>query len=269
MIRHGVSALLVCAGLIGGAMAQEQNAQSVKELAATGTLRVGVGVGPAASAFWTTRDPATGSPRGVTVDLGTALGQRLRLPVAIVEFKSSGEVTDAADSGAWDVTFMPVDDERRKRVDFGPNYYLSDSTYLVPSGSPIRTIDEVDRPQVRVYGVENTTTIRTARRVLKTTGVTGVRSADEILELLRKGEADAAALGRDSLKGLAAALPGARILDGYFHATGVAVAVPKGRPAALALVTEFIEAAKTDGTVRRALDNAGFRDAAVAPPGSR
>jgi polar amino acid transport system substrate-binding protein len=46
---------------------------------------------------------------------------------------------------------------------------------------------------------------------------------------------------------------------------GIAIAVQKGKPQALAAVTEFMEKAKRDGTVRRALDAAGYPDEAVAP----
>ena len=64
-------------------------------------------------------------------------------------------------------------------------------------------------------------------------------------------------------------MPGSRILYGHFHAAGTAVAVPKGKPAALAYVTAFIEEAKQNGLVRRALDGMGFKDSLVAPAGSR
>jgi polar amino acid transport system substrate-binding protein len=43
------------------------------------------------------------------------------------------------------------------------------------------------------------------------------------------------------------------------------VAVPKGRPVALKIASELVEAAKTSGLVRRALDAAGFPEAEVAP----
>src|SRR5947209_8190409 len=85
---------------------QAADAAAVHELAPTGKLRVGVGVGPVGSAFWATKDPATGGPRGVTVDLGTALAKKLNVQVEIVVFNSSGEVTEAAVAGAWDVAFM-------------------------------------------------------------------------------------------------------------------------------------------------------------------
>jgi polar amino acid transport system substrate-binding protein len=119
---------------------------------------------------------------------------------------------------------------------------------------------------VKVGGVANTTTARTAIATLKNTKVTSFRTVEEILARMKTGEIDAIALGRDSLRGLAPQLPGARVLDGYFHATSTSVAVPKGKPAALAYAGKFIEDGKNDGTVRRALDSAGFADLAVAPP---
>jgi len=240
-----------------------------RELAPSGKLRVGIGVGASPSAFWATKDPATGRPRGVTVNLGQAMAERLGVPMELVIYPNSGEVTAAGPKGEWDVSFVPVDDERRKVIDFGPAYYLSTSTYMVRAGSPIRSIAEVDRPGVRVAGIANTTTARTAIAQLKNTKLVSFRTVDEVVAKMKAGEIDAIALGRESLRGLAPQLPGARILDGHFHAAGTAVAVPKGKPAARAWVTRFIEEGKTDGTVRRALDGAGFTDLAVAPPEAR
>jgi len=55
------------------------------------------------------------------------------------------------------------------------------------------------------------------------------------------------------------------VLPGNFQQTGIAVAVPKERPAALKIASELLRSAKTSGLVRRALDAAGFKDALVAP----
>lgn len=236
-----------------------------KDVAPGGELRVGIGVGPVPSAFWATRDAASGEPRGVTVDLAKAMARDLGLPLRLVAYANSGEVTAAGPKGEWDVAFMPVDEVRARMVDFGPAYYLTESTYLVAAGSPIRTLAEVDRAGVRVAGVDGTTTARSAQRSLKNNTVKTYRTADELFEAMRGGSADAIALGRESLAGMQAKLPGSRILDGHFQATGTAVAVPKGRPAALAYASAFVEKAKKDGTVRRALDAAGLRAAVVAP----
>lgn len=238
---------------------------AARDVAPTGTLRVGVGVGPVPSAFWATRDPASGEPRGVTVELAKAMAKDLGVPLKLVAYPNSGEVTNGGPKGEWDVAFMPVDDVRARIVDFGPAYYLTESTYLVPAGSSIRTLADVDRPGVRVAGVEGTTTARSAQRSLKNNTVKTYRTADELFALVRDGNADAIALGRESLAGMQAKLPGSRILDGHFQATGTAVAVPKGRPAALAYVTTFVEKAKKDGTVRKALDGVGLKSSPVAP----
>jgi polar amino acid transport system substrate-binding protein len=84
-------------------------------------------------------------------------------------------------------------------------------------------------------------------------------------EMARHGQGDAFALSHDSFAGLLPKLPGARVLPGNFQQTGIAVAVPKERPAALKIASELLRSAKTSGLVRRALDAAGFKDALVAP----
>jgi polar amino acid transport system substrate-binding protein len=238
----------------------------VKELAPTGKLRVGVVEAPVATAFFVTKD-AAGRPHGVTVDLAEELAAKLGVPVELTVAPNSGEVTEATSSGALDVSFMPVDDERRKKLDFGPSYYLGESTYLARPGSDIKTLADVDRAHVRVIGIANTTTIRSAARTLKVAKIAPVPSVEQAMAMMRAGEADAFALSKDSLRPLTADFPGARILDEAFHVVGIGVCVPKGRPAALAYVSTFLEEAKASGSVRRALDRAGMQGEAVAPAG--
>ena len=83
------------------------------------------------------------------------------------------------------------------------------------------------------------------------------------------GKADAIALGREALGGLASRIPGSRILDGGFLNSTTAIAVPKNKPAALAYVSAFIEEAKASGLVRRAFDDIGLKSSQVAPPGMK
>ncbi len=237
-------------------------------LAPTGALRVGIAVGPASSAVWTVRDAATGKPRGVTVDIGAAMAARLGVPLTLVEHASSGAIIAAAADGTWDVAFTPVDDDRKRAVEFGPNYYLGVSTYMVAAGSGLQTLADVDRPGTRVVGVEDTATIRSARRTLSAAAVRGVAKLDEAVALFRAGEADAVALGGESIRSMLPQFPGARMLDESFHSAGTAVAVPKGRPAALAAASRLLDLLKRDGTVRLAFDAHGMMAAEVAPIGS-
>ena len=256
------AALLACASLTIRANGETV---AMKELTPTGKLRAGIVYAPALSVFFAVRD-ADGRPRGVTVDLADELARRLGVAADFMVAPNSGLVTDAVESGAVDVAFMPVDDERKMRVAFGPNYCLIESTYMVTGASGIRTLAEVDRPNVRVVGIANTTTIRAAGRSLKNTTITAATSVEAAVELLRTGAADAFALSRDSLPPFVAQLRGSRIVDGGFQQTGIAIAVAKGRPSVLAYVSAFLEHAKASGSVRRALDRGGFRDQPVAPP---
>lgn len=241
-----------------------QDADAKKELAPNGTLHVGVAVAPKPSPLFATKD-ADGKPVGVTVDLGNALAKRLGVPVEFFIAPNTGELTDALAKAAIDVSFMPVDAERKARVAFGPFYVLVESTYMATAASGAKTVTDVDRAGMRVVGISGTTTIRSAAASLKNTTITPMRSVDDALAALRDGKADAFALGRDTLPAYVKQIPGAVIVDGYFQRTGVAIAVPLNRFAARAYVTAFMEEAKKSGLVRQALDNAGFNNVAVAP----
>jgi len=239
-------------------------ADPAAQLAPTGKLRVAIAIAPSPSAQFAIKD-AAGHYRGVAIILGQALAKKLGVPVELVVHNGSGEIQNSAADNKWDVAFLPVDEERRKRVDFGPAYYFIASTYLVPAGSKIQSIDEVNRPGVRIVGISNTTTVRSARRTAPNATAQEVPSVDQLTEMARTGQGDAFALSHDSFAGLLPKLPGARVLPGHFQQTGIAVAVPKGRPAALKLASGLLEDAKKSGLVRRALDAAGFKDAEVAP----
>ena len=236
-----------------------------KELIPTGKLRVAIAIGPTPGAGNVAIE--NGKPRGIAVDLGTELAGKLGVPVDFVHYPNSGALTDAAESGAWDVAFIPVDDERRKKVDFGPAHIVLQSTYLVAPDSSIKSLADVDKAGVRVVGVENTATARAAARSLKTVQISLVKDAGELLELLKAGKADAIAQSRESLTAMSAKLPGSRVLDGAYLNSFVAIAVPKNKPAALAYVGEYLEAAKAAGSVRRALDAIGMKTSVVAPAG--
>lgn len=237
----------------------------LQELAPEGNLRIAIAVAPTPSPFFAAIDPATGGPAGVTVSLGLAMAREFDIPAELVSYPNSGELTEAAANGEWDVAFMPKDEERAKKVDFGPAYFIIESTYLVHAGSPIRSIAEVNRPGIRVIGIANTTTVRSVRRTAPQATVEEVRSVGEMLEMARSGQADAFALSHDAFASLLPQVPGARVLDGHFQAVGVCVAVPKNRPVALRYVGGFVERGKGSGLIRRALNGAGFNDALVAP----
>ena len=240
-----------------------------QQLAPTGKLRVAIAYAPSPSALFTVKDETGGKYRGVTIDLGTALGKKLGVPVEFLPHIASGEIQNSAASGKWDVTFMPVDDERKKFVDFGNAYHMLQSTYLVAPGSKLASVAEANKAGVRIGGVANTATFRTSNRTAPDATHVAVAGVDAAVEAMQTGQIDAIALSRESLGGLTAKIPGARILDGGFMNSTTAVAVPKGKPEALAYVSAFIEEAKASGLVRKAFDDIGLKASVVAPAGMK
>ena len=227
-------------------------------------LRVAIAISAAPGAFWASRDPATGEPRGVSVDLAKALAEKLGRPLDLVVFENSSAITAGAVKNLWDVTFIPMDVDRAAKLDFGPVYNVAESTFLVRAGSSIATIDEVDQPGVRIAAVADTTTMRACAVWAKQTGVEGFAGVDEIVARLRAGTADVFAMSRDGLTTLARDLPGSRVLPGQFFGAKTAVAVPLECKDVLASVTTFLDEAKASGLVRRIFDANGMQDSPVA-----
>lgn len=229
------------------------------EIAPTGKLRVAIGISAAGGAFWSNKSDS-GAFIGVPVDLGKDMAAQLGVPVEYVAFPNSGQITDAASKGAWDVTFLPQDPERETKMSFGPIYEVADATYIVKAGSSIKDFASLDQPGVKVAAVNNTTTMRGAQAHLKHAKVTGYQTYDEIFNLLKTGEIDAFALSRDQLNAMAKKIPGTKVMDETFKKTVTAVAVPLNHPQSLAFVRKFMTDALTNGTVRKAYDNNGLKD---------
>jgi len=228
------------------------------EIAPTGKLRVAIGISPAGGAYWSTKTE-TGYA-GVPVDLGKALADQLGIAVEYVPYPNSGQITDAAAKGAWDVSFLPEDAERAKKIAFGPIYEISEATYIVKAGSAVKDFASLDQPGVTVAAVNDTTTMRGAMAHLKNAKVVGFQTFDEIFNLLKDGKVDAFALSRDQLNALAKKIPGTRVLDETFKQTVTAVAVTLNHPLSLEYASNFMTEAKSNGLLRKAFDNNGLKD---------
>ena len=248
--------------LLAAAVAMPALADALKdEIAPTGKLRVAIAISPAGGAFWSTRTDA--GYAGVPVDLGKAMAVQLGVSVEYVVHQNSGQITDAAGQGTWDVTWLPKDPERETKMLFGPIYEVADATYIVKPGSNVTNFAGLDQPGIKVAAVNATTTMRGAIAHLKNAKVTGYQTYDEIFGLLKSGEIDAFALSRDQLNKMAQKIPGTKVLDETFKKTVTAVAVPLGHPQALTFVSRFMTEATTNGTLRKAYDNNGLKDTPI------
>ena len=232
------------------------------DLAPTGKLRVGINYGNPVLA---TRDAVSGKLRGVAVDLALELGRRVGVPADLVAFESAGKMFDAVKAGAWDVAFLAIDPGRADEIDFTAAYIEIEGTYLVPPGSPLRAIADVDREGVRMGVSANSAYDLFLSRSLQHARLLRAPTPDAAFELILAGKVDVVAGVRQHLVANAGKLPGARGPEGRFMAIQQALGIPKGRDAGAKYLREFIEDVKASGAVARAIEKAGVRGVSVPP----
>lgn len=231
------------------------------QLAPTGTLRVGINM---SNFLLTRKDPVSGEPAGIAVDLGRELGRRLGVQVTIHPYPNPGALADAAASGAWDVGFLGAEPQRANEIDFTAAYVEIEATYLVPPGSPLKTIAEVDRAGVRIAVPEKSAYELYLSRTLKHAALVREKGADNAYKRFVEDRLDALAGLRPRLVTDQEKLPGSRILDGNFTAVQQAAGTPKGRPAGAQYLRAFIEDIKASGLVAQAIARNQVRGLTVA-----
>src|ERR1700740_3194428 len=119
----------------------------ISELAPTGVLRAAINMGN--FLLVTGRAPSE-DPEGVAPDMAREIASRLGVPVKYVPYARPGGLADAADSGVWDIGLIGAEPQRAEKIAFTPAYVEIEATYLVPAGSPLKTIADVDKPGVRI-----------------------------------------------------------------------------------------------------------------------
>ena len=255
---------LLSSGAIPAA-ANDVPAAVVGELAPLGRLRAAINFGNGVLAQ---RESATGEPRGISPDLARELGRRLDLPVELVTFDAAGKVFDALAAGSWDIAFLAIDPARAAGIDFTAPYVVIEGTYLVPAGSPLRGIADVDRDGVRVAVARGSAYDLHLSRTLEHATLVREASGAEALAMFLRDRLEAAAGVRQAVVAFARTHPDLRVIDGRFMSIEQAMATPKGRAAGARYLRQFIEEMKASGFIARALAASGQADAAVAPPAS-
>ena len=232
------------------------------DLAPTGKLRVGINYGNPVLA---TRDRTSGQLGGVAVDLARELGRRTDLPVELVGFESAGKMVEGLQAAAWDVAFLAVDPGREQEINFTAPYIEIEGTYLLPPGSALVAIADVDREDVRVGVSSKSAYDLFLSRNLKHAQLVRASSPEAAFDLILAGKVDALGGVRQHLVANTAKLPGSRVLDGRFMAIQQALGIPKGREAGISYLREFIEDVKASGLVAQALEKTGVQGVSIAP----
>ena len=121
--------------------------QIVAELAPHGVLRAAINM---SNFLLVTGRTAAGDPTGVSPSMAAAIADRLGVPVKSIPFAKPGELADLAGKDVWDIGNIGAEPARAEKIAFTAAYVEIEATYLVPAGSPLKTIADVDKPGVRI-----------------------------------------------------------------------------------------------------------------------
>ncbi|MDX1374735.1 MAG: transporter substrate-binding domain-containing protein [Burkholderiales bacterium] len=236
------------------------SAAVVAELAPGGTLRAGINL---SNFLLVTGKAANGDPQGIAPDLAGEIAARLGVPLKLLPYANPGKLADAV--AEWDVGLIGAEPARAKEIAFSAAYLEIESTYLVPPGSKIRSVEEIDREGVRIAVYGKSAYGLYLARSIKHAELVNAEGLDASWELFVSRKLDALAGLRPRLVQDVEKLPGARVLEGRFTAVQQAVGTPRSRAAGAAFLAAFVEEAKASGLVARLIERHGVRGVNVAP----
>jgi polar amino acid transport system substrate-binding protein len=234
----------------------------IAELAPTGTLRAAINMG---NFLLVTGKSASGDPEGVAPSMAKAVADRLGVPIRYVPFAKPGLLADAADDDVWDIGLIGAEPQRAEKIAFTAAYAEIEATYLVPAGSKVTAIEQVDRPGIRIAVSARSAYDLWLERNIKHATVLRVEGGPAALAKFRDEKLDALAGLRPGLLTDLQSLPGARILDGQFTAVQQAIGTRRRNAAGAAFLRDFVEQAKVSGLVAGFIEKFKVRGLSVAP----
>ena len=247
-------------------MTHPSTSSARSDLAPTGVLRVGIN---ASNFLLVSRYKQGSDPHGIAPDLGRELARRLEVPVSFVVYPNPGELADAINTGVWDVAFLGNEPQRAKAIAFSAPYLEIPVTFLVPAGSPIKTVDDIDRNGVRIAVMERSAYDLYLTNNLEHAQLQHAKSIDASFQLFVDEKLDALAGLKPRLVSDAENLAGSRVLEGQMTSVKQSAGTHHGRDDGARFLNAFIEDAKASGLVARLIENYDVRGVVVAELAAR
>jgi polar amino acid transport system substrate-binding protein len=235
----------------------------VSQLAPHGVLRAGINL---SNFLLVTGRTAAGDPEGVAPSMAAAVAERLGVPVKYMPFPKPGELADQAGKDVWDIGLIGAEPARAEHITFTAAYVEIEATYLVPAGSPITRVQDVDKPGVRIAVTARSAYDLWLERNIAHATLARSDSLDAALDQFIEQKLDALAGLRPRLLSDVKKVPGAVILDGQFTAVQQAVGTAKANTEAAAFLRDFVEEAKASGLVAGLIAQYKVNGLSVAPP---
>jgi polar amino acid transport system substrate-binding protein len=232
-----------------------------EHLAPRGSLRVGVFAGSPLSMIV---DRSSGETCGVCYDLGAEFAKRLGLPVEYLTFQNIAEVIRAMKAAEVDFSVSNATPARAADVDFTQTLLSLELGYLVPARSPLTAASELDRAGMRIGVTKGSTSERALPAKFKQARVVPAENVRAAIEMLSDGRLDVYATNKPTLFDMSDSMPGARVLAENWGLEHVAIAIPRGREAAMAGLRDFVSDVQSSGLLDQLEKRAGLRGAVTA-----
>jgi polar amino acid transport system substrate-binding protein len=232
------------------------------ELAPNGILRAGINL---SNFLLVTGRSASGDPEGVSPDMAAAIAAALGVPIGYVPFKTPGELGDQAEKNVWDIGLIGAEPQRAQTITFSAAYCEIEATYMVPPGSPIRSVADVDKKGVRISVSARSAYGLWLENNIKNATLMPIAGLDAAFNQFKDDKLDVLAGLRPGLLKDIEKMPGAKILDGKFSAVQQAVGTPKKNTEGAKFLSAFVEEAKKSGLVARLIEKHKVKGLSVAP----
>lgn len=235
----------------------------VHSLAPVGRLRASINLG---NPILANKDPSTGQPVGVSIDLAYAFARRLGVKLELVVFDTAGKSVEAVRTGQADFGFFAVDPLRGEEIAFTKPYVLIEGCYMVRDASTFKSNQDVDQAGVRVTVGGGSAYDLFLTRELKQAQIVRAPSSPAVVETFLAQGLEVAAGVKQQLESDARRHSGLRLLPQRFMVIEQAMGTPKSRGAAAAeALRTFVEDMKASGFVSEALHHHHIKGATVAP----
>ena len=236
----------------------------VEDLAPTGVLRTAINL---SNFLLVTGRNDEGEPAGVSPDMAQEVARRLGVELKMVEYKTPGEIADDAGNNVWDIANIGAEPQRAEKIDFTSAYCEIQATFLIPANSSLESIDQVDRPGIRIAVSARSAYDLWLDRNIREAELVRAQGLDASYELFVSKKLDALAGLRPKLMQEVEKLEGARILPGQFTAVQQSIGCNKNRESGAVFLREFVEEAKASGLVAELIEKHGVTGRlSVAPP---
>lgn len=234
-----------------------------KAFAPTGKLRASINLG---NPILANKNPQTGEPFGVSIDLARAFAKRLGVDIELVVFDAAGKSVEAVRGEQADIGFFAIDPLRGEGIAFTSPYVLIEGSYLVPEKSPIHSNEEVDRQGIRVTVGKGSAYDLFLTRELKLAEIVRAPTSPTVVDVFVEQMLEVAAGVKQQLEADMNRFSGYRLLPGRFMVIQQAMGTPKSRGSdASTYLAKFVEEMKASGFVAEALHRHGIQGASVAP----